>query len=92
TWLQGEYRSKRWRGVGAEQDTFGDYNAFTLFHLGASYRISENVTVNGTIYNLLDEDFLQYHAYNDAGKTEYANEYNNNQEGRRFWISTNITF
>lgn len=92
TWLQGEYRSKRWRGVGAEQEAFGDYNAFTLFHLGASYRISENVTVNGTIYNLLDEDFLQYHAYNDAGKTAYANEYNNNQEGRRFWISTNITF
>ena len=50
------------------------------------------MTVNGTIYNLLDEDFLQYHAYNDSGKTAYANEYNNNQEGRRFWISTNITF
>lgn len=45
------------------------------------------------MYNVLNKDFLDYRAYTDAnGSTAYSNVYNNNQEGRRLWVSTNITF
>jgi len=37
--------------------------AYTLFHLGGSFRASENLTFNAAIYNLLDKDFVDGKAY-----------------------------
>lgn len=99
TWLRGEYRSERFRRTGPAvnyaYDALGDYKAYYLFHLGGSYQISENLDVSATIYNLLDKDFIGYERYaNNAAGTQfsYGNEYNNNQERRRLWLSTTYSF
>lgn len=97
TWLRTEYRSKRHRSAGNAKTALGDYKAYTVFHLGASYKASSNVTLNATIYNLLDKDFLKYGSYADPTATNpsqvsYTNLYNNMQEGRRLWLSANISF
>ncbi len=93
SWLRGEYRSERLRSDETVRAQLGDYKAYTLLHLGGSYRWSERVTFNAAVYNVLNKDFLDYRAYTDAnGSTAYSNVYNNNQEGRRLWVSTNITF
>lgn len=101
-WFRGEYRSSRARRTTAEYDpayeALGDFRAYSLFHLGGAYRVNDRVTVNATIYNVLNTDFLRYAAYpvepteeNPSG-TAYTNVYNNHQEGRRLWLSTTIEF
>ncbi len=87
--------------------------AYTLFHLGGSYRASENVTLNAAIYNLLDKDFVDGKAYTTytspnangvgggvANDTAYGTNFSHStagttgvmEEGRRLWLSANITF
>jgi len=45
-------------------DTLGkNTKAYTLFHLGGSFRASENLTFNAAIYNLLNKDFVDGKAY-----------------------------
>jgi len=89
-WLRGEYRSERYRGEGAARDAVGDYKAYSLFHVGGSFAVRENVTVNATIYNLLDTDFVSQLPY--GSPVAYASEYTNNQEPRRLWISLKVDF
>ena len=78
-WLKSEYRGERARFTSKYEnladnnrystsqsiyDTLGkNTKAYTLFHLGGSYRASENVTLNATIYNLFDKDFVDGKAY-----------------------------
>lgn len=99
TWIRGEYRSERFRRTDGQIDlayeALGDYKAYTLFHLGGSYRVTENFDLNATIYNLFDKDFVSYkrHVNNSAGtEFAYSNEYNNNQERRRLWLSATYHF
>ncbi|RYJ62294.1 TonB-dependent receptor domain-containing protein [Pseudomonas songnenensis] len=100
-------------------DTLGkNTKAYTLFHLGGSFRASENVTFNAAIYNLLDKDFVDGKAYtlysspryNDDGTlrtpggaptgTAYGTDFSHStagttgvmDEGRRLWLSANLTF
>src|SRR5690606_14424865 len=58
-WLRGEYRSKRARRLSWEEnpayEALGDYRPYALFHLGAGYEVAPGVTVNATVYNLLDK-------------------------------------
>ncbi|SEB02926.1 TonB-dependent receptor domain-containing protein [Alkalimonas amylolytica] len=96
-WLSTEYRSKRYRGAGVAFNALGDFKAYSLSHLGASYQITEAVTLNAVIYNLLDKDFLQYTPYANPtsanpDNVSYSNLYPINQEGRRLWLSANIQF
>tara|TARA_B100001971_G_scaffold215184_1_gene259302 strand:- start:1032 stop:3164 length:2133 start_codon:yes stop_codon:yes gene_type:complete len=91
-WLSGEYRGERFRSEGEAKDALGDYKAYVLFHLGGVYQLSENVTLNATINNLLDKDFVDYQAYDDGGSTSYSNVYSNNEEPRRLWLSATYTF
>lgn len=99
-WLKAEYRSERYRRTGGgtnyAYNAFGDYKAYTLFHLGGSYQATDNLAFNATIYNLLDKNFIKYKAYNSVSKgktvTAYDNEYNNSQERRRLWLSATYTF
>ena len=92
-WLRGEYRSERFRrttaAANAIYDAFGDYKAYSVFHLGANYQATENLGISAVVYNLLDKDFMKYERY-DA--TSYANKYNNNQERRRLWLSATYQF
>lgn len=89
-------------------DTLGkNTKAYTLFHLGGSFQASENVTLNAAIYNLLDKDFVDGKAYNvyhnsngsitgTAYGTDFAHSTSGStgvmEEGRRLWLSANITF
>jgi outer membrane receptor for ferrienterochelin and colicins len=101
-WLRGEYRSKRARRTTNDPDpayeALGDYKAYSLFHLGGSYDLGRGVTLNATIYNLLNTDFLRFAAYpveptprNPSG-IAYTSVYANHQEGRRLWVSLSYEF
>lgn len=47
------------------------YKSYEVFHLGASYKVSENLTVNARINNLLDEDFTTYDiAFSECTSTD----------------------
>ncbi len=100
-WLRGEYRSERYRtlavGQNASRDALGDYKAYELFHLGGSWKLSATLSLNATLYNLLNKDFLEYTAYPapttaNPNAVAYSNVYNNNQEGRRLWLALNLSF
>ena len=98
-------------------DTLGsNTDAYTLLHLGGSFKASENVTLTATIYNLLDKDFAKGRGYTtystpstsggvttpggSPNGTTYGTDFANFgqsttgtvQEGRRLWLSANITF
>lgn len=94
-------------------DTLGsETEAYSLFHLGASYKATQNVTLHAAIYNLLDKDFTEGKAYttysapSNAGAggvptgTAYGTDFSHStagttglvEEGRRLWLSANITF
>jgi outer membrane receptor for ferrienterochelin and colicins len=88
-------------------DTLGkNTKAYTLFHLGGSFKASENVTLNAAIYNLLDKDFVKgraYTTYANSGavdSTAYGTDYMQTgqsttgtvEEGRRLWLSAVIDF
>jgi outer membrane receptor for ferrienterochelin and colicins len=89
-WLRGEYRSERYRGAGPAQDAWGDYAAYELFHLGGSYEVNDRVTINATIYNLFNKDFVSLLPYGTP--VAYTPEFANNQEPRRLWVSIQTTF
>ena len=109
-WFKGEYRGERARfnqryvnlnaSNKALMDQVGDLKAYEVFHLGGSFRASENVTLNATIYNLFDKDFLDGETFTSGGVTNWASYYTQTsqsttgtiEEGRRLWLSANITF
>lgn len=91
-WVRTEVRSDRYRGAGAAQTALGDYKGYALFHLGGSYQVADNVRINATIYNLFDQDFLDYLPYASGATTAYAGEYAIQQEPRRLWVSVNVDF
>lgn len=97
-WLSGEYRSERYRSpdtaTSRAKATYGDYRAYTLFHLGGAYRLTPQLTLNATVYNLLDKNFVEYGPYVSNTATSaisYTNLYSNNQEPRRLWLSATYT-
>ncbi len=110
-WFKGEYRGDRKRFTNryenltaankAVQDQLGDLKAYEVFHLGGSYRASDNVTLTATIYNLFDKDFLKGSYYTtNTGATSWASNYIQSaqsvsgtlEEGRRLWLSATIDF
>lgn len=100
-WLRAEYRSERFRDPGtsagsqAAKAVLGDFKPYTQFHLGGSYRVNKQFTINAAIYNLFNKDFLDYQPYTVPGQrptVEWRNRYVNNMEGRRLWVSANYEF
>lgn len=110
-WLRGEYRGERTRftqryeNLNADNQAIerqvGDMDAYELFHLGGSYRATDNVTLTATIYNLFDKDFLKGTTYIDSdGDTQWSSNYahitrgtsGTIQEGRRLWLSATVDF
>ncbi len=92
-WVRGEYRSKRFRGVGAARDALGDYKEQTIISLGGSYRVTESARINLTIYNLFDQDFTNRLPYNTNPTTvAYDDEYAISEEPRRIWLSVSYDF
>ncbi len=91
-WARTEIRSSRYRGAGAAQNALGDFRAYELFHLGAGFELTENIRLNATIYNVLDRNFVRYLPYPQGNGTVYAQEYANNQEPRRLYLSATFDF
>jgi outer membrane receptor for ferrienterochelin and colicins len=110
-WFKGEYRGERARFTDkyenltaankALQDQVGDLKAYEVFHLGGSYKASQNLTLNATLYNAFDKDFTKGKTYTtNTGATSWASSYiqasqstsGTLEEGRRLWLSANLTF
>ncbi len=110
TWLDGEHYSSRERfpgGVPTSGQNLALYeqvgnklDSYELFHLGMSYRFSENARLTGTIYNLLDKDFGRSTAYTWQGETYQAYRYTQTGrstdgvylDGRSLWLSAIYEF
>lgn len=111
-WLQGEYRGKSRRFDGdpstytgdtrTAYEALGDLKDYTVFNLGGQYRASKNVTLNATVYNIFDKDFLACKSWtNSAGDVLCGSPYTETgrstkgsipYSGRALWLSANITF
>ncbi len=96
TWLRVEARSSRTRGTSAAaiaaSQALGPYKPYGLVHVGGSYAFSRRLTLNATVFNVLNTDFLAYEPYTLNGQVQYASPYNNLQEPLRLWASLNVTF
>jgi len=102
TYLTAEMRSERFtstpRGWSSDVDYPEFYKDYTIFHLGASYDVSKNFTVNARINNLLDEDFTSYQTIfttEDGGAIwdpNYIDDYNVKAKSRNFWLSASYRF
>ena len=96
TWIRGEYRAKQYRGLDwNKKQVF--YSPYWLASAGGSYVFSKNVTVSAAIYNLFDKNFVDYGMPETgtnppAANASWSNSYRQVLEGRRLWVSANITF
>ena len=109
-WARGEYRGKSPRFSGSYDnlsaankavfDAVGDIKGYALFHLGGSYQVNKNLSINANIFNLFDKDFRKYSQVNVAGTPTWVNSYFQGgssvsgvtQAGRTFWITANMKF
>lgn len=103
--LGAEYRSSAFRprnfhepqNGGSSQgayDALGDFKSTTMVNLGARYRASEHVSVNGVVNNLFDRDFKDYRPYvrEDDGEIAFSNVYNNLYGPRSLLVSVSVDF
>ena len=93
--LTGEMRSKRYRGLSAATGEELYYKDYTTWHLGASFRATDWLTVNARVNNLLDRDFTAYDAaFVDNGDGTWTldpqDHYNNKDKARSVWLSLNV--
>ncbi|MEG0052393.1 MAG: TonB-dependent receptor [Comamonas sp.] len=109
-WLRGELRGKSPRFSGsyanlsnankAVFDAVGDIKSYQLFHLGGSYQVNKNLSINANIFNLFNKDFRKYSLVNVNGTPTWVNSYFQGgssvsgvtQAGRTFWITANLKF
>ncbi|MFW5408850.1 TonB-dependent receptor [Pectobacterium brasiliense] len=111
TWLKAEYRGKTARFTEnydqlssankVVHDNLGsDFKSFTVVNLGGSYKISKDVTLNGSVNNLLDKDFTKTYVFPVGTGTTTAGDYFTSSQvtsgsvlpGRNYWMSVNINF
>ena len=59
-YLTTEANSDRYRSWDAVNNRELFYKGYEVFHLGASYKFTESLTLNARINNLFDEDFTTY--------------------------------
>ncbi|MFJ5429173.1 TonB-dependent receptor [Pectobacterium actinidiae] len=111
TWLKAEYRGKTARFTEnydqlsaankVVHDNLGsDFKSFTVVNLGGSYKISKDVTLNGSVNNLLDKDFTKTYVFPVGTGTTTAGDYFTSSQvttgsvlpGRNYWVSVNVNF
>lgn len=110
-WVRGEYRgdSQRFDGETSaltgnnklEYDAMGDLEGYSLFHLGAAYKVNKDLTINANVFNLFDKDFNKCTSYtNTAGNEAVTCAYFKTtsgtkgtvSSGRTLWLSANYNF
>jgi len=111
SWIAAEYHGKTPRyttGYGnlsaIEKTVYDDRGAYlkawTVVNMGAAYKITPALTVNGTINNVLDKDFSKVSLYQAGRSNTYAGDYFQTlasttgyvTPGRNYWVSLNYTF
>ncbi|WP_139853037.1 TonB-dependent receptor domain-containing protein [Acinetobacter pullicarnis] len=110
TWLEAEYKSKRTRFTDPMQNintireaeiTNNELKGYELFNLGASYKVSNQVTLSGRVNNLFNKDFGDYRSYiNTNGDTVNAFLYNKTTSAtagtyipdRNYWLAVTYNF
>jgi len=111
SWVAAEYHGKTPRYTSnvdnlsaIEKEVYDDrgawLKAWTVVNMGASYRITPQLTVNGTINNLLDKDFSSVSLYQSGRNSIYAGDYFQTlasttgyvTPGRNYWMSLNYSF
>lgn len=111
TWLMVEYHGKtprytsNYSNLSAVQkavyDDRGAYlKAWTVVNMGASYKVTSQLTLNGTVNNLFDKDFSGVKLYRVGSSSTYAGDYFQTlasttgyvTPGRNYWLSLNYTF
>ena len=100
--LQGEFRSDRFRDWDSVQDKALFYKNYQLINLGINYGITENISVNGRVNNLFDEDFTSYTTafvdlngdslYTLDDEVIFTDDYNVKDAARNFWMSVQVQF
>lgn len=109
--LRGNYRgdARRFNGDYAKltgddklaNNAVGDIKSYFLFDLGAAYMVTQDISLNATVTNLLNKDFAKFKTYeNTSGDTTYIGEYFHSSRsttggvlpGRTFWLSANYNF
>ncbi|AHK20006.1 glycosyl transferase [Yersinia similis] len=111
TWLKAEYRSKTARFTqnyanlsAANKVVYSnlgsDFKPFSMLNLGATYKVTKDVTLNGAVNNLLDKDFTRTHIFAVGNGTTTAGDYFTSAQstagyvvpGRNYWVSMNVNF
>ncbi|WP_050486100.1 TonB-dependent receptor domain-containing protein [Bordetella bronchiseptica] len=95
-WVRGEYRAKQFNDMNWEKEQVF-YSPYWLASLGGSYVLNKNVTLSASVYNLFDKNFVDYGPTKvgtsaPTAATSWSNSYRQVLEGRRLWVSANITF
>ena len=81
-------------------DAVGDIQGYHLFHLGGSYQVSKNVSLNANIYNLFNKGFRKFTQVNVNGTPTWVNQYFQGGQsvsgttlpGRTLWLTANVQF
>lgn len=87
-WLRAEYRAKQYQGL-SQTGKQAFYDPYWLFGVGGAYKVNKNITLNASVENLFNKKFVNYGATPAGG---WGNAYYKVQEGRRLWLSANMTF
>lgn len=66
------------------------YNPYMLLHIGGSYAITKQIKLHFGIYNLLNQNFVDYVGVNN--NMAFVNNYNYVREGRRYYLSLSMDF
>ncbi|QSX32224.1 TonB-dependent receptor [Shewanella avicenniae] len=77
-----------------------DMKAWAVIDLGAAYKLTDSITVNANINNLLDKDFSAVELFGSGRNTEYAGDYFSTSRsttgyvnpGRNYWVSMTFNF
>lgn len=101
-YLTAEYRAKRRRPAPRSWPDDvpypSNYKAYTILHLGGSYKVTDHFEITARINNLLDEDFTSYQTAfttDDGGATwtpNYLDDYNVKAKARNYWLSASLHF
>jgi outer membrane receptor for ferrienterochelin and colicins len=97
-WLSGQYRGKQYAGLlvdaaGTKTDKEMFYKSYVLVDAGANYKVTKNVTLSATVYNVGNKNFVDYGPNEqDLSATAYSNRYAQVLEGRRYYLSAEYSF
>lgn len=92
--LIGEARSKRFRERSVTTGREHYYEDYRIVHLGASWKATDQLTINGRINNLLDKNFIAQTCELTEQQDAYTcvDDYRIKDKRRSLWLSANLRF